>query len=117
MATALQLKPGRLILVAFPFTDAGTTKVRPALVLARHALHVGGDFVAVPISSQVHRPGYTLPSQSPYFAQTLLRQSSLVLWYKPMTINETLVQRLLGTIPDVVLKEIRDLTKSMFGTP
>ncbi|MCP4593298.1 MAG: type II toxin-antitoxin system PemK/MazF family toxin [bacterium] len=115
--TEMRFKAGRLILVAYPFTDHTAAKLRPALVVSGST---NGDFVAVPISSQVDTAtgtfAYPILETEDYFQATKLRCSSTVRWSKPMTISGSVVQRRLGTVPTEVLGEIQRLIRGLFSS-
>lgn len=82
--------PGRgdIVLIAFPFTDLSSTRVRPALVLARSA---GDDLILAfitsraattdPLATCLLRPG------DPEFVQAGLRVESLIRHDRLATLN------------------------------
>jgi len=108
------LKPGQIVLVAFPFTDQTSAKVRPALVVYGGDR---GDFIALATSRQLdpadpHK--YEILDSDPCFKQTQLRWSSAIRCNMVMTLNTTLVTRALGTVPQDVLSEILAKFKGLF---
>jgi len=110
----IAIKPGQIVLVAFPFTDQTSAKVRPALVMYSGKR---GDFIALAISKQLdptdpHK--YEILDTDAYFAKTQLRWPSAVRWTAVMTLNVRLVTRALGVVPKTVLDEITDKFKSLF---
>jgi mRNA interferase MazF len=108
-------EPGRIVMVAFPFTDNTSTKYRPALVVSSKAFNTGEDFIAVPISSRDDPHGYPILKSEPYFGATQLRADSTIKWRKPMTISSRIVTRQLGTIPDEVLKAVQERIRSVLS--
>lgn len=111
----IQFEPGRLLLVAFPFTDTTSTKLRPALVVSSIEFNTGEDFVAVPITSRREPHGFQILSTEPYFGATKLRTDSTIKWRKPMTLSSRIVTRRLGMIPQEVLKKIQKLLRGVFA--
>jgi mRNA-degrading endonuclease toxin of MazEF toxin-antitoxin module len=111
----IPLEPGRIVMLAFPFTDATSTKFRPALVVSTKAYNSGEDFVAVPITSRFDAHGYRILKSEPYFAQTQLKTDSTVKWMKPMTVSTRIVTRILGVVPGDVLSEIQKLIRTIFS--
>lgn len=87
---------GTICLIQFPFTDGSGAKVRPVLVVSQDRFNHGEDVLVVPISSRP-QPGdpftVTIPSNSPQFAATKLKQSSAVKWAKPFTTSKRLILR------------------------
>lgn len=111
----MTFEPGRIVMVAFPFTDQTATKLRPALVVSSKSYNSGQDFVAVPISSRLSQDGYPILSTASYFRQTQLKWDSTVKWRKVMTISGAVVHRQLGRVPEEVLKEIQQLIRGVFS--
>jgi mRNA-degrading endonuclease toxin of MazEF toxin-antitoxin module len=115
--TAMPFEPGRLLLVAFPFTDNSAAKQRPVLVVSGIGFNQGEDVVVVPLSSRITPDdplGFPLRETEPYFSQTRLRLGSTVKWTKPMTISSSVVTRKLGTIPAAALSEVQEKIRSLF---
>ena len=111
-------EPGRLLLVAYPFTDHTTGKERPVLVISGMDFNRGEDVVVVPLSSRVvpNDPfGFPISDTEPYFPQTRLTRSSSVKWSKPMTISSKVVVRKLGMLPPAELKQVQEKVQSLFG--
>jgi mRNA-degrading endonuclease toxin of MazEF toxin-antitoxin module len=109
-------EPGRILLVAYPFTDRTAAKQRPVMVISALEFNQGEDVVVLPMSSRVVSDdpyGFPILSTEPYFPQTRLRQSSIVKWSKPMTISSRVIVRKLGVVPEEVLEQIRERTRSV----
>jgi len=51
----MPFEPGQILLVEFPFTDHGSAKMRPVVVISLYTFNVGEDFVALPISTTTLR--------------------------------------------------------------
>ncbi|MCW6048828.1 type II toxin-antitoxin system PemK/MazF family toxin [Lyngbya sp. CCAP 1446/10] len=92
--------PGEVWLVSFPFSDLSISKLRPALVVARHRqeLIILGIFSKIP-------PGNLLPTwvliadTDSNFPQTGLLKTSLVRADKITTVNESVFDKKLGELP------------------
>jgi len=111
----MAFEPGRIVMVAFPFTDRTTTKIRPVLVVSSKVYNSGEDFVAVPISSRLAPDGYQILSTESYFRATMLRCDSTIKWTKVMTLSRVIVTRQLGCVPDEVLKQVQELIRGVFS--
>jgi len=107
-------KRGDVVLVAFPFTDLSTTKVRPALVVSTDSFHQSGvDAILVGITSQISKERtptdflLSLEDQQ----QAGLPKRSLVRLGKIVTLDRRLIRKKLGHIPDPTLIQ---LTRKLF---
>lgn len=92
--------PGEIWLVHFPFSNLASSKLRPALVLARHRqeLIILGIFSKIPPGDLL--PTWVLISESESnFNQTGLLKKSLIRADKIATINESVFDRKLGELP------------------
>jgi len=115
--TEMPFKPGRILLVHYPFTDSSAAKVRPVLVVSRLEFNRGEDVVVVPISSRIvkdDRYGFPIFDTDACFSATKLKRSSTVKWSKPMTINRSVVGRKLGIIPRDMMRQIADNVRGLF---
>lgn len=99
-------KRGDVVLIAFPFTDLTTTKMRPALILSSDTFNQTHlDVVLVAITSQVSKkvPRYDhLLSQEDQNSAGLPKPS-LVKLGKIVTIDQRLIRKKLGHIPNPTL--------------
>ena len=99
MTSAIALARGDVVLVAFPFTDLSSKRVRPALVVGRVA---GDDLVLAFITSRTTgadpRSTCLLRPGDAEFAQTGLKVDSLVRLDKLVTLDRRLVLRRLGQV-------------------
>lgn len=114
----MPFEPGRILLVAYPFTDRTAAKQRPVIVVSPLEFNQGEDIVVLPLSSRVFADdpyGFPILSTEPYFPGTGLRQNSSVKWSKPMTISSRVVVRRLGVVPPDVLEQIRQLARTMLS--
>lgn len=97
---------GDVVLVAFPFTDLTTSKMRPALVVSSDAFnHNSADLVVVGITSRISRDtggaDYLLTGGDQRFAG--LPKASLVRLGKIVTLDKRLIRKKLGRLPEPTL--------------
>src|SRR5437773_12025147 len=98
-------KRGDVVLVAFPFTDLTTTKMRPALVISSDRFNQGNDLVLVAITSQIAKK----PSEgdillSPHDQKEAgLPKPSVVRLGKVVTLDQRLIRKKLGRISEATL--------------
>src|SRR5574337_1488345 len=86
---------GDIVLLPFPFTNLSGSKKRPVLVIAE--ADTGGDFIAVPVTSQ---PGHanTVGLAQTDFADGTLPKPSWIKADKPYTLNTSLVLKRFGGV-------------------
>ncbi len=99
-------KRGDVVLVAFPFTDLTTTKMRPALVVSSNDFNSRNvDIVLVAITSQVPKrispTDYLLSADDQKNAG--LPKTSLAKLGKLVTLDQRLIRKKLGRLPDSTL--------------
>ena len=97
---------GNVVLVAFPFTDLTTTKMRPALVVSSDSFNLKNpDIIVVAITSQNSRraagTNYLLSSDDQKLAG--LPKPSMIKLGKIVTLDQRLVRKTLGRLPDPTL--------------
>ena len=97
---------GDVVLVAFPFTDLTTTKLRPALVVSSDVFNQKNpDIIVVAITSRVPQ---RIPEAHNLLTpqdqkQAGLPKPSLVKLGKIVTLDQRLIRKKLGRIPDPTL--------------
>ena len=102
-------KKGEVVLVAFPFTDLTTTKIRPALVVSSDSFqHSGQDIVLAGITSQIPKKipatDFLLSPADQY--QAGLPKPSLVRLGKIVTLDQRLIRKKLGCLPEETLAKL-----------
>lgn len=107
-----QLRPGDVVLVAFPFTDLGATKLRPAIVVSSAAVLSSSPDVClcfvssvVPAVSQPY--DVVLDEGDPDFAVSGLKHASVVRAHKLATLEQGLVRRRLGHVGAGLMERLR----------
>lgn len=102
-------KKGDVVLVAFPFTDLTTTKVRPALVISSDFFQQSGlDVVLAGITSQIPKkiPASDFLLSPEDQRQAGLPKTSLVRLGKIVTLDKRLIRKKLGRLPDSTLLKL-----------
>jgi mRNA interferase MazF len=102
-------KKGDVVLVAFPFTDLTTTKVRPALVISSDSFQRSGlDVVLAGITSQIPKKisvtDFLLSLEDRRLAG--LPKPSLVRLGKIVTLDQRLIRKKLGRLPESTLTKL-----------
>jgi mRNA interferase MazF len=109
---------GKVVLVAFPFDDLTTTKVRPAVCLT-DALgphrHVVLDFVSKQrVPDDLLESDIKLEDNSPNFGQAGLKVTSVLRLHRVMTVSEGLVRRELGELAPEWSRQVDDRLRKLF---
>ncbi len=108
-------KRGDIVLVAFPFTDLTTAKMRPALVISADSFQRSGmDVVLIGITSQIPKkiPSTDYPLSPEDQRQGGLPKPSLVRLGKIVTLDQRLIRKKLGHVSAETLNRlILDLHK------
>lgn len=82
---------GEIVWVKFPFSDAATTKLRPALIISNNLINGTGDYLLMQITSRLRQDGLSQSiSDTDYTGSPLLKQSELRL-HKIFITNEILI--------------------------
>ena len=106
---------GAVVLVPFPFTDQSGTKKRPAVVVSSHSYNASRrDILTMAITSQVRTPlGFGEVMVGDWQSAGLIKASAL----KPVitTIEQGLVQRVMGQFCAADIKTLRELVADVIG--
>ncbi len=106
---------GDIVLVPFPFTDQTATKRRPAVVVSSRAYNVARpDLIVMAVTSQIQRiPAFGEVWIDRWQAAGLLKRSAI----KPVfaTLEQTLVIRRLGALPEGDRAALRKAIGEVFG--
>lgn len=100
-----ELRAGLVVLVRFPFSDLSSSKLRPALVLARAG---GTDWVLCQITSNPYSDPIALPLTAASFAEGGLPRESFARPGKLFTASESIVVRRAGTLTAATHRSIVD---------
>jgi mRNA interferase MazF len=91
----VQLGPGLVVLIRFPFSDLSSSKLRPAVVLAHAG---GGDWVLCQVTSNPYGDPTALPLVGESFASGGLPRDSFARPGKLFTASEEIVVRVAGSL-------------------
>lgn len=110
------MRPGEVALVRFPFTDAVTTKKRPALVLARTARAARYRLTTLAmITSQVEALKLEGDVALADWQAAGLLHPSLLRLAKVATVDEELVEKTIGKLSQRDLDAARDAFQRVFA--
>ena len=117
----MKVQRGDIVLVDFPYSNHTGSKIRPALVVQSDVWNQRLDdtILALITSSPQRRTG--APTQ--YFIdistfegqQTKLRLNSIVQWENLVTHDQRLILRVIGSLPDALMREIDACLKAALG--
>ncbi len=114
------MKPGDIILLCCPFTDLSELKVRPALVISSVGYNQRQDDVIVlPITRNIERTSQedvVVDPGADGCQRTGLRAISAIRAGKIFTVEKDLAKRLLGTVPQELLANVRSSLKELLLT-
>ena len=102
-------KRGDVVLVPFPFTDLTTIKQRPALILSSKKFNaMQEDVIVIAITSNMTKRSGKHEYRITGIERTEagLPKDAVVRCGKIVTIDQRLIRRTLGVLPDTALKSI-----------
>ena len=110
-------EPGDVAIVPFPFTDLGTTKRRPAVVLARAAATALSPLVIVSmITSQLQTGRLVGDCRLSAWKQAGLLHPSKVRLAKLVSLEEKMLIKKLGSLNDADRSGVRRELRRVFST-
>ena len=99
----VQLGPGLVVLIRFPFSDLSSSKLRPAVVLA----HAGGaDWVLCQVTSNPYGDPEAVSLSATSFASGGLTRDSFARPGKLFTASEAIVVRAVGSLTPAAHRSI-----------
>ena len=97
---------GEIIWVKFPFSDASTVKLRPALIISNNLVNRTGDYLLMQITSSIRNDSLSLAIKENDFTGTpLLKQSELRL-HKVFILHESLIAGGITNVSSVFMKTV-----------
>jgi mRNA interferase MazF len=107
----------KVVLVAFPFDDLSTTKVRPAVCLTdpiglHH--HIVLAFITSRTPSAPLTTDLIIDAQHPAFISTGLRTTSTLQLHRLMTASATLIRREIGILPPAMQAQVNERLRKLF---
>ncbi|MBD2627838.1 type II toxin-antitoxin system PemK/MazF family toxin [Trichormus variabilis] len=100
-------KVNEIWLVAFPFSDLSSNKLRPALVIAIHREEVIilGIFSKIP-DGDLRETWVLVSEEDDDFQETKLKKSSLIRCDKIATVNQSIFQKRLGILSSQLMGKV-----------
>ncbi|MBU1199547.1 MAG: type II toxin-antitoxin system PemK/MazF family toxin [Nanoarchaeota archaeon] len=96
---------GDVVVMPFPFSDLSTAKKRPVLVLAGLK---GDDYILCQITSQARKDEYSVSLVDKDFVKGKLSVASFIRPNRLFTADKTLIERKVGSLKKVKIKEVVD---------
>ncbi len=82
---------GEIVWVKFPFSDASTTKLRPALIISNNRINKTGDYLLMQVTARLRGDNLSLSiNERNFTGSPLLKQSELRL-HKIFILNNSLI--------------------------
>lgn len=109
---------GKIVLLPFPFDTLSTTKVRPALCLTdpiSQYSHVVVAFISSRIPTVLLPTDMLLDSGHKDFTATGLRVTSVLRLHRLITVNTSIIRRLLGKLPPQMDNNVAAKLKILFA--
>jgi mRNA interferase MazF len=111
----MDLEPGDLVLVPFPFTDLTAQKQRPALVVSSAEFHgAGKDAVLLAITSNVRDAAYSVLITPTDLDSGTLPKPSRVKVGKIVSLDRTIIRRRIGQLKRPVLDQVYRELRGVF---
>ncbi|MCF8095624.1 MAG: type II toxin-antitoxin system PemK/MazF family toxin [Desulfobacteraceae bacterium] len=101
----MNVKPGDIVSIPFPYTDLSTRKRRPVLVLTIPDNR--GDFISLPVTS-VPTEEAAVCIKTDSLSQGNLPKTSWARYDKVFTLSTSSIKRKYGTLRDEIVEQIKD---------
>ena len=100
----MSYKRGDIVWVRFPFSDASSDKVRPALIISNSTINITGDYLLMQVTTRLRGDKLSLVIQQQDFKEApLLKQSELRL-HKIFILHESLIESKITSVNDGLMK-------------
>lgn len=103
------MSKGDIVLISFPFTNLGGSKLRPAVVLTETNFDITVCFVTSQLSWIEQTDIILFPN-----SENGIKKQSLIRTSKIATIDKTLAQGLLGKLSEAEIIELNQMLKIIF---
>ena len=80
-----------IVWVKFPFSDASTTKLRPALILSNERVNKTGDYLLMQVTTKLRNDILSLQLKEKHFTGDPLLKASELRLHKIFILNESLI--------------------------
>ena len=102
----MKYKRGDIVWVHFPFSDASSGKVRPALIISNDTTNNTRDYLLMQVTTRLRSDSLSLLISPNHYKQApLLKQSELRL-HKIFVLNESLIASKITSATDIFMKEV-----------
>jgi len=111
----MKFKQKELVLLPYPFTDQGGTKVRPAIIVSNDNFNVKcQDCVMVPLTTVIKNEPYSIIINQEDLSSGKLLKPSRIRIDKIFTINKNLIMMQIGKINDKTFLNIKSEVSKIF---
>lgn len=115
MATAVDILPGDVVVVPFPYTDLSTAKVRPALVISTVEFNRGGpDMIVCAMTSNLAHAPASLVVTPEAMESGRLPAASRVRVGKVALLQKSLVRHRVGQVRPEVFRQVMREFETLF---
>lgn len=111
----MSFKRGQIVWILFPFNDASSAKMRPALIISNQRVNKTGDYILLQITTRLRGGPLSLSiEEKDYTEQPLLKRSELRL-HKVFILNETLIENTITSVSDDFMKTVVEKLTKLFS--
>lgn len=97
---------GEIVWVKFPFSDASTTKLRPALIISNNLVNRTGDYLLMQITSKLRGDDLSFIIKNEFYTGSPLLKESELRIHKILILNEILIAGGLTNVSSDFLKSV-----------
>ena len=107
---------GKFVLLSYPFDEGGESKVRPGLCLmdpVGRFSHVIIAYVSSQVPAELEASDLILENEN--LEGTGLKKRSILRLHRVFTADALIMQRTIGTMPDVLIPAVETRLRGLFG--
>lgn len=119
----MKVQRGDIVIVDYPYSDRTGSKVRPALVVQSDAYNQKLDDTIIALITRSQQRFVGAPTQfviditTSDGLQSGLRQTSVIQCENLVTLDQGLILRVIGSLPDSVMRQVSTCLKAVFDLP
>jgi mRNA interferase MazF len=111
----MNIKQKELVLLPYPFTDQGGTKVRPALVISNDIFNKkSNDCILIPLTTVIKDEPYSILISQENLSSGKLLKLSRIRVDKIFTIDKSLIMMKMGAIDNKTFEKIKSEILKIF---
>ena len=111
----MNYKRGDIVWVKFPFNDASSGKLRPALIISNDTVNITGDYLLMQVTTRLRGDALSqIILHKDYKEDPLLKQSELRL-HKIFILHESLIANKITSVNSVFVKIVIDKLLSLLS--